>query len=177
MSNSSRPHGLQPTRLLHPWDFPGKSTGVGCHCLLQKHLKLNLNKYKIGGQWINVPAIQYSVVVQLVKNQPVAWETCVQFLGWEDTLQKGKSTHSSFLAWRIPRTSPWGSQRVRHDSATFTTIVSNISEVKFLKWFLNDFPQSLHRVLDPSCRQRNQLNNTLLASLPFLCPLLLTCPS
>ena len=35
VSNSSRPHGLQPTRLLHPWDFPGKSTGVGCHCLLQ----------------------------------------------------------------------------------------------------------------------------------------------
>ena len=30
-----RPHGLQPTRLLHPWDFLGKSTGVGCHCLLQ----------------------------------------------------------------------------------------------------------------------------------------------
>ena len=30
----SRPHGLQPTRLLRPWDFPGKSTGVGCHCLL-----------------------------------------------------------------------------------------------------------------------------------------------
>ena len=35
VSDSSRPHGLQPTRLLHPWDFPGKSTGVGCHCLLQ----------------------------------------------------------------------------------------------------------------------------------------------
>ena len=30
-SDSSRPHGLQPTRLLRPWDFPGKSTGVGCH--------------------------------------------------------------------------------------------------------------------------------------------------
>ena len=30
----SRPHGLQPTRLLHPWEFPSKSTGVGCHCLL-----------------------------------------------------------------------------------------------------------------------------------------------
>ena len=29
--DSQRPHGLQPTRLLHPWDFPGKSTGVGCH--------------------------------------------------------------------------------------------------------------------------------------------------
>ena len=35
LSDSSRPHRLQPTRLLHPWDFPGKSTGVGCHCLLQ----------------------------------------------------------------------------------------------------------------------------------------------
>ena len=35
LSNSSRPHGLQPTRLLRPWDFPGKSTGVGCHCLLR----------------------------------------------------------------------------------------------------------------------------------------------
>ena len=34
VSNSLRPHGLQPTRLLCPWDFPGKSTGVGCHCLL-----------------------------------------------------------------------------------------------------------------------------------------------
>ena len=34
MSDSSRPHGLQPTRLLRPWDFPSKSTGVGCRCLL-----------------------------------------------------------------------------------------------------------------------------------------------
>ena len=34
MSDSLRPHGLQPTSLLHPWDFPGRSTGVGCHCLL-----------------------------------------------------------------------------------------------------------------------------------------------
>ena len=36
VTDSSRPHGLQPTRLLHPWDFPGKSTGVGCHCLLRQ---------------------------------------------------------------------------------------------------------------------------------------------
>ena len=33
-----QPHGLQPTRLLSPWDFPGKSTGVGCHCLLHSAL-------------------------------------------------------------------------------------------------------------------------------------------
>ena len=34
VSDSYRLHGLQPTRLLRPWDFPGKSTGMGCHCLL-----------------------------------------------------------------------------------------------------------------------------------------------
>ena len=34
VSNSLRSHGLQPTRLLHPWDFPGKSTGVGWNNLL-----------------------------------------------------------------------------------------------------------------------------------------------
>ena len=40
VSDPPRPHGPQPTRLLHPWDFPGKSTGVGCHCLLQVTLSL-----------------------------------------------------------------------------------------------------------------------------------------
>ena len=35
VSNSVRPHRLQPTRLPHPWDSPGKNTGVGCHFLLQ----------------------------------------------------------------------------------------------------------------------------------------------
>ena len=39
MSNSVRPHRRQPTRLSHPWDFAGKSTGVGCHCLLQCAMK------------------------------------------------------------------------------------------------------------------------------------------
>ena len=36
MSDSVRPHRPQPTRLPHPWDSPGKSTGVGCHCLLRQ---------------------------------------------------------------------------------------------------------------------------------------------
>ena len=35
VSDSVRPHRRQPTRLPHPWDSPGKNTGVGCHCLLQ----------------------------------------------------------------------------------------------------------------------------------------------
>ena len=41
--DSSRPHGLQPTRLLRPWDLPGKRTGVGCHCLLRS-LFIHYNK-------------------------------------------------------------------------------------------------------------------------------------
>ena len=36
VSDSLRPHGLQPARLLYPWGFPGKNTGVGCHFLLQR---------------------------------------------------------------------------------------------------------------------------------------------
>ena len=42
VSDSSWPHGLQPTRLLSPWDFPGKSTGVGCHCLLRSSSQILL---------------------------------------------------------------------------------------------------------------------------------------
>ena len=45
-----------------------------------------------------------SLVAQLVKNLPAMWETWVQSLGWEGPLQKGKATHSSILAWRIPWT-------------------------------------------------------------------------
>ena len=35
MSDSVQPHRQQPTRLPHPWDSPGKNTGMGCHFLLQ----------------------------------------------------------------------------------------------------------------------------------------------
>ena len=54
-------------------------------------------------------------MVQLVKNLPAMQETWVRSLGWEDSLEKGKATHSSFLAWRIPWTvESTGSQRVGH---------------------------------------------------------------
>ena len=43
-----------------------------------------------------------SLIAQLVKNPPAMWETWVRSLGWEDPLEKGKATHSSILAWRIP---------------------------------------------------------------------------
>ena len=45
-----------------------------------------------------------SLVAQLVKNPPAMQETWVRSLDWEDPLEKGKATHSSNLAWRIPWT-------------------------------------------------------------------------
>ena len=61
-------------------------------------------------------------MAQLVKNPLAMLETWVQSLGWEDPLEKGMATHSSILAWRIPRTEEPGglqssmeSQRVGHN--------------------------------------------------------------
>jgi len=60
---------------------------------------------------------------QIVKNLPARQETRVRSLGWKVPLEKGMAIHFSILAWRILWTekpgglqsSPWGSQRVRHD--------------------------------------------------------------
>jgi len=49
--------------------------------------------------------LQYSwasLVAQVVKKPPAMWETWVLSLSWKDPLEKGKATHSSILAWRIP---------------------------------------------------------------------------
>ena len=85
-----------------------------------------------------------SLVAQLVKNPPEMQETWVQFLGWEDPLEKGTATHSSILAWR----SPWivwsmGSQRVRHNWVTFAytfnfynhcLLIDEFSSFTLMKW-------------------------------------------
>ena len=59
------------------------------------YLKVDLDGYSQYG---------VSLVAQLVKNLPAMQETPVQFLGWEDPLEKGMATYSSILAWRIPWT-------------------------------------------------------------------------
>ena len=57
-----------------------------------------------------------SLVAQLVKNPPAMQETWVRSLGREDPLEKGKATHSSMLAWRIPWTiQSMGLQKVGHE--------------------------------------------------------------
>ena len=64
VSDPQRPHGLQPTRLLHPWDFPGKSTGMGCHCLLRTILcsKLVFSTLLTVNCWILIRCILISSV-------------------------------------------------------------------------------------------------------------------
>ena len=60
-------------------------------------------------------------MAQMVKRLPAMWETWVQSLGWEDSLEKEMATHSITLAWEIPwtqasgRLQSMGLQRVRHN--------------------------------------------------------------
>ena len=62
-----------------------------------------------------------SLVAQRVKNPPAMQQTRVQLLGWEDPLEEEMASHSSILAWKIPRTEETGrlkstgSQRVGYD--------------------------------------------------------------
>ena len=56
-----------------------------------------LRQGPLGSDWA-------SLVAHLVNNPPAMWETWVQSLDWEGPLKKGKATHSSIQAWRIPRT-------------------------------------------------------------------------
>ena len=90
----------------------GKESACNANCILIP------GSGRSPGEEIGYP-LQYSwasLVAQLVKNPPAMWETWVLSLGWEDPLQKGKATHSSILAWRIPWTVlSTGSQRVGHD--------------------------------------------------------------
>ena len=83
-----------------------------------------------------------SLVAQMVKCLPTMQETRVRSLDGEDPLEKEMATHSSTLAWKIPREEPgrlqsMGSQRVRHDRATllhyFTSRPLNTSQLHHLK--------------------------------------------
>ena len=99
---------------------------------------------------------QASLVAQLVKNLPAMRETPVRSMGWEDPLEKGKATHSSILAWRIPWTvSSMGSQRVGHNWVTFTFTICQSganqekrSHVKSLKQGWGDLVQEIGNTCD-----------------------------
>ena len=132
MSNSQQPHGLQPTRLLRPWDFPGKSTGVECHCLLLFNfyslipslgpVVLYLSETTACYELLRIPGC----IQQANSNYntiPTKLSQWLDFPGGSDGkasvynvgdlgsipgsgryLEKEMATHSSTIAWKIPRT-------------------------------------------------------------------------
>ena len=74
-------------------------------------------------------------------------ETWVQFLGWEDPLEKGTATHSSILAWRIP----WTVQSV-HGVAKSWTRLSNFHFASLLKVLSLDQQYQQHFARNASSR-------------------------
>ena len=64
---------------------------------------------------------QASLIAQLVKNLPAVQETWVQFLSWEDPLEKEMATHSSILTWRIPWTEEPGRLQSMRSQESDTT--------------------------------------------------------
>ena len=109
--------------------FPGSSAGKESACSAGDPGLIS-GSGRSPGEGIGYP-LQYPwacLVAQMVKNPPTMWETWVWFLGQEDSLEKGKATQSSILAWRIPWTGEPGKlqsiglQRVRHDWEAFTSL-------------------------------------------------------
>ena len=103
VSNSSQPHGLQPTRLPCPRDFPGKSTGVGCHCLLRNSCLLYtyLRRWFLSGSNISVITVerngQFSLSVHSIALKDI--ETSRQMkLHWSN-----RSATESFLLYSYLR--------------------------------------------------------------------------
>ena len=85
--------------------FPGNSSGEKSACNAEDPGSIP-GSGRSAREGIGYP-LQYtraSLVAQLVKNPPAMRETWDQSLGWEDPLEKGRATHSSILAWRIPWT-------------------------------------------------------------------------
>ena len=87
--------------------------------IMHKYVKYMIQNYT--NSYI-LHIIMTSLVAQMVKSLPTMWETQVQSLGWEDLLEREMATHSSILAWKIPkmeepgRLQSMGSQRIRHET-------------------------------------------------------------
>ena len=104
-------------QLSHPYMTTGKTIALTRRTFVSKVMSQLFN----------------TLCLSLVKNLPAMWETRLRFLGQEDPLEKGMTTHSSILAWRIPWTEKPGglqsieSQRVGHDWAIITLGLSKLS--------------------------------------------------
>ena len=123
MSNSVRPHGPWPARLLCPWESPGKNTEVGCHFLLQLSPGICSNSCPLS--WWCYPTISYiyiyththicirsyihiqrgvSQVTLVVKNPPANARDAGSIPGWGRSPGEWNGYPLKYHAWRIPWT-------------------------------------------------------------------------
>ena len=104
------------------WRIPGTGEPGGLPSM-GSHSRTRLKRLSSSSSSSPMFESSASLVAQRLKRLPSMRETWVQFLGWEDALEKEMATHSSILAWRIPWTEEpgglqsTGSQRVGHDWA------------------------------------------------------------
>ena len=93
MFNPQPPHGLQPIRLLHPWDFPGKSTGVECHCLLLPNSKYHqmISYMDFPGKFLHHVSCQVRNILCLIT------QLCLILFDPMDCSLSGSSVHGDSL--------------------------------------------------------------------------------
>ena len=98
--------------------------------------------YHYANEYLDQIIHQASLMAQLVKNLLAMQETLAWFLGQEEPLEKGKATHSSILAWRIPWTcivhGVAKSQTQLSDFSLYTYLVPNLEEI--ISWGLITLP-------------------------------------
>ena len=112
VSDSSRPNGLQPTRLLRPWDFPGKEDWSGCHCLL-------LFTGTALERWVSLndrnafPHSSWKLAVQDGERELISSEVSLLLLPLHKALPvctcvPGWSLYLHLLFWWGPQSDQWG---------------------------------------------------------------------
>ena len=102
MSDSLWRYGLQPTRVLRLWDFPGKSTGVGCHCLL----RLTISSLRFIPKWTHLDPAQHSSSTLIFLTQYRFRPLRIVFLcllhlvisGWR-SLRHSRKERSQLVRW------------------------------------------------------------------------------
>ena len=114
-----RPHRREPTRLPHPWNSPGKNTGVGCHFLLQCMKVKSEAKPLSGVQLLATPwtaACQASLTLTISRN----------LLKPMSIAEESMATHFSTLAWKIPWMEEPGRSLVKTWLSDWTITVNKI---------------------------------------------------
>ena len=167
VSDSQQPHGLQPTRLLHLWDSPGKSTGVGCHCLLRSGSKA-LPKVKFilkkgNGHCLVVCCPSDPLQLSEFQWNHYIWELCPE--NWWEALETampaasfGQQKGPSCYTWQSPTTChttnaskvEWIGLQSFASSAIFTWPLTTTASSSILTTFCRENTSTTSRMLSKS---------------------------